>query len=348
MDPLTHLVSGAVSGHAANGGREGQPGVRGLSIFCALAAASPDIDILVGSDPVINLTLRRGVTHSVFGTLVMALIFAVVGRKIWPRAKFMWLYGLTLAMLWLHIFFDLINSYGVQILAPLSNHRFALDAIFIIDPLLTFPVLACVIGAAISTSWRRRFGIIGVAWCLGWPTLAIVTRQILQAKIAGDMAGELKDGEEVIVSSDAFSPVRWKIVTRTPTQIRIEGYDIFSGLSGKPSSWYTRADLGELQAFGRFHRIFPVYAWFAQYPVRLERMEEARGREIEWRDLRFASMVDWVRELREPGPNADKALTRSPFTVVAFLDAHGELLKWGWASGSGVLRVMDPPLASSP
>jgi inner membrane protein len=37
----------------------------------------------------------------------------------------------------LHIFFDLITSFGTQILAPLSDTRYKLDWIFIIDPWFT-------------------------------------------------------------------------------------------------------------------------------------------------------------------------------------------------------------------
>jgi hypothetical protein len=49
-----------------------------------------------------------------------------------------------------HPLLDLFTTYGTQLLSPLSNHRFALDAVAIIDPIYTLML----VGAVGVGAWR--------------------------------------------------------------------------------------------------------------------------------------------------------------------------------------------------
>jgi inner membrane protein len=108
-------------------------------VVCATAAAFPDVDALAmwGGD-FLYLRHHRGVTHSVLLAPLWAWLIAMLGARVFERTRerpggWKALYGLALAGVLLHIAGDWITTYGTMLLAPLSDHRFGLGAVFIID-----------------------------------------------------------------------------------------------------------------------------------------------------------------------------------------------------------------------
>jgi len=162
MDPVTHLTSGWIGGIAA---RKCFPEARFLIPFAMLAAWIPDGDILLGnSDPEFNLLYHRGISTSFFGTIFLALgvagLFKLVSRESSFRKSALLFYALCLTHVWL----DLITTYGTQLLAPFSNHRFALDGAFIIDPLFTGIAIVTLLLAYALKHHKQRIALLGMAW----------------------------------------------------------------------------------------------------------------------------------------------------------------------------------------
>ena len=79
MDPITHAASGAVAMLAM----PSRPATRLAVPLAALAAASPDIDILMANTPMQFLLLHRGITHSLFVAPLLGLVLALVGCSLW-------------------------------------------------------------------------------------------------------------------------------------------------------------------------------------------------------------------------------------------------------------------------
>ena len=127
MDPITHITSGALAGQAF---RDRFPGRTGLG-FCILAGWIPDMDNLIAltGDPEIYLLHHRGVTHSFLGGLALAAL--LVGAFRLFKKSFPLLRGFCVAYgcIALHIVLDLVTSYGTQIIAPLSDARFAISSV---------------------------------------------------------------------------------------------------------------------------------------------------------------------------------------------------------------------------
>jgi inner membrane protein len=71
------------------------------------------------------------------------------GRR--PPANFRGLLLLSYAGLWLHVFMDWLNSYGIRLLKPFSDRWFYGDALYIIDP-----ILYVLFGAAIVLARRAE------------------------------------------------------------------------------------------------------------------------------------------------------------------------------------------------
>jgi inner membrane protein len=138
MDNLCHTLAGAALGEAGLKRRTALG-----SVTLMLASNLPDIDVAVFATDTLAMSFRRGWTHGVVAQLVLPVAFAVlmlgwdrVRRRDRPSAKFAALLLLSYAGVWLHVFMDWLNSYGVRLLKPFSDRWFYGDALYIVDPIL--------------------------------------------------------------------------------------------------------------------------------------------------------------------------------------------------------------------
>jgi inner membrane protein len=143
MDNLSHSLIGLA---AAKAGLEKlSPGTTAL---CLLAANAPDGDIVTAffGGRWVYLHHHRGITHSIVGTIALAIAFPLVFylgdlliARIRKRAPSVKLVGLILASLIVsatHPLMDWTNNYGVRFLLPWNSRWFYGDFAFIIDPVI--------------------------------------------------------------------------------------------------------------------------------------------------------------------------------------------------------------------
>lgn len=164
MDNLTHTLVGLT---AAKAGLERLS--PGATAVCLLAANAPDGDIVAAfGGSWFYLKHHRGITHSIVGTLAIALLipllFYAVDRIIArlrsrpPRVR---LGGLLIASLLIsasHPLMDWTNNYGVRPLLPWSGRWFYGDLVYIIDPWLWLSLGGASFLLTAKTRWRS------VAW----------------------------------------------------------------------------------------------------------------------------------------------------------------------------------------
>ena len=96
----------------------------------ALGSVLPDIDALSRCFGKTNfLQFHQSYTHSIFTILCVGMLSVT-----WLHSSLFLLLpvGISLGML-MHSLLDLTNTYGIQILAPLSRRRFAWEWVFFID-----------------------------------------------------------------------------------------------------------------------------------------------------------------------------------------------------------------------
>ncbi len=163
MDNLTHSLVGLT---AAKAGLEKLS--PGTTTLCVLAANAPDSDILalVFGGRWTFLHYHRGITHSIVGTIVLALALPVVfylgdllRSRIRDTPTQVRLGGLMLASLVVtatHPLLDWTNNYGVRFLLPWNAKWFYGDFVFILDP-----VIWLVLGGAaflLTAKTRRHIG----------------------------------------------------------------------------------------------------------------------------------------------------------------------------------------------
>jgi inner membrane protein len=143
MDNLTHSFVGLTLAKA--GLERLSPAATAVSI---LAANSPDSDVVVGlfADRWTLLHHHRGITHSIVGTLCLALVLPIIvhgidrllasqrGRQ--PTTQFRGLLLVSLVATATHPFLDWLNNYGVRPLLPFDSRWFYGDLLYIVDPFM--------------------------------------------------------------------------------------------------------------------------------------------------------------------------------------------------------------------
>lgn len=149
MDNLCHTLVGAAMGRA---------GLRRTTRFAGvtlmIAANLPDLDVLVFATSTPSVEFRRGWTHGVIAQLVLPLALTAVlllidrwrpapasphsraGEVPVPPLRPGWLLLLSYLGVYSHVLLDLMNTYGVRLLAPVDWRWFYGDALFILDPWL--------------------------------------------------------------------------------------------------------------------------------------------------------------------------------------------------------------------
>ncbi|HLL76894.1 MAG TPA: metal-dependent hydrolase [Pyrinomonadaceae bacterium] len=165
MDNLTHTLVGL---SAAKAGLERLS--FGATAVCLVAANSPDSDIVaVAGGRWFYLEHHRGITHSVVGTLALALFVPLLFyaceravarlRRRPPRARLKGLLVASLAVSATHPLLDWTNNYGLRPWLPWSGEWYYGDLVFIVDPWLWLALGGACFLATARTRWRVA------AWC---------------------------------------------------------------------------------------------------------------------------------------------------------------------------------------
>jgi inner membrane protein len=303
-------------------GRPGAPAPWQAVVVGFVAAAFPDIDAVVQlAGEVAYLRHHRGITHSlVMAPLwalllsgLLALCFAVTRRQ---KAGWKSLYPLVLGALLLHIGGDWITQFGTLLLAPLSDRRFGLGAMFIIDLVFSGLLLAGLVLAALlpTRRWPAAAGLaatvlwVGVAWSGKQQAIAVAEQQ---AKAQGWKV------EQLVVMPRPASPFNWTVSvydgsryhiahvnTRRSEPLVASADDNFIRRFSAPfqpasqATWQSTPRFGDPATTPAWvaeawqHEAFAFYRWFALTPA-LYKVEERRAADGQaercafFRDLRF-------------------------------------------------------------
>jgi inner membrane protein len=176
MDSITHLALGACMGEAFAGKTLGKKAM----LWGAMAQSIPDIDFVASfwMDTSSNLLAHRGFTHSFLFCAIITPLFALLAEH-WHRphnirlGKWMIFFG---AVIFIHIFLDAFNNYGVGWLEPFSHRRIAFNIIYVADPFFSvWPGIACIMLIYLNRFvpqrkkwWRMGLGVSGLylLYCL--------------------------------------------------------------------------------------------------------------------------------------------------------------------------------------
>jgi len=279
MDSLTHLAAGVLTPLAFRR----TPKRAAVVGFGIAVGALPDMDIFFVSGPEAFLTMHRGFTHALFWQPVLVLL-VVIPFYLWmvwrdtssglffapveyrkstlPPQKtapssshakpghysFGLMYITALTGVSIHIYLDAMTTFGTMIFLPFSAMRVAFPAMFIIDPVLTLPLLVLLIlvlrsasdivpptvsagtgdatdgvaSIAFFPARSQRLARVGLAWILFYPLLCLGVNAALVSRLAPDFTApqNIPQTEQVlpeavarlILRPEPISPFVWKVI----------------------------------------------------------------------------------------------------------------------------------------
>jgi inner membrane protein len=219
MDSFTHLfVGGAIAAALA------PPGQRRMALLAGAALNTlPDLDVLpllLSDDPVAKLTWHRAATHSLFvlpllGWLLWAWFRRRGGRVAAAPGRWFWIFQLALVS---HPLLDAFTIYGTQLWWPLPVPPVMWSTVFIIDPMITLPlVVGCVVAAWYGARPQARRAVVAsiaiVGVYLGW---SIVAKALVEREAQRSLAAiGLGDAPRFSVPMP-FNTLLWRVVAMTP------------------------------------------------------------------------------------------------------------------------------------
>ena len=143
MDSITHIALGACMGEAFLDKKLGKKAM----IWGALAQSVPDVDFIASfwMNTASNLLAHRGFTHSFLFVAIISVFFALLAER-WHRPhnitfrKWLQFFG---GVIFMHVFIDAFNNYGVGWFEPFSHKRISFHTIYVADPFFSiWPALA--------------------------------------------------------------------------------------------------------------------------------------------------------------------------------------------------------------
>lgn len=210
MDPISHAIIGLSIFGLHQAPNIGNPALIGAIV----GALAPDFDIVtkIRSDYV-YLKHHRVESHSLIGGAVISVLITLGLSLFYPTFIF------TEVLLWTmlgslsHILFDLLNSYGVALLYPLSNKKYSLSLITFYDP-----VILLLSGYILFLSKRTIYENLSVAVILSIYLLSKeANRKTLSKKLKSYYYKECPNDiiNNVSIMPSDFSVFKWDYIIST-------------------------------------------------------------------------------------------------------------------------------------
>lgn len=274
MDSVTHGLTGALMGYCGFRQRGGQAALW----TCIAASEFPDIDaVLLAAGNETYLQWHRSFTHSIVLLPVWAALVAWTMWELVGRTNFKILWAAAAAGIGSHIVLDWLTNYGTMWLWPVSDARFALNWVFILDPYV-WAMLGVTLWAVLRLK-SQRAAPVGLGIVCGYFLLCG-----LGHAYAGHVARARAGSNRVAVFAQPLNPLRWTVVHAGSNAVY----------------WSSGGDMKEFPQF-RDEVLLPqaeateavkLFRWFAVMPV-VEKLEQNGRTVLRYRDLRFLTPLPW-------------------------------------------------------
>ena len=218
MDSITQATLGAAVGHMCWQHKLGRTAL----IAGAMLGTLPDLDVLLYPflDEVQRLYWHRGESHSVWFMLLGSIGIGWLLSRYYKAKHFEILQTTTGVFLILstHVLIDLFTVYGTQLLAPVSRKGFALNNMFIVDPLFTLPLFVGVIAAYLIKKQvvAERVNQVGLLLATFYVVWSLSAQFIADQKFRVALA-ELNNYKvsRQVTSAGAFTTFLWRHIAET-------------------------------------------------------------------------------------------------------------------------------------
>ncbi|MBL7851134.1 MAG: metal-dependent hydrolase [Cyclobacteriaceae bacterium] len=290
MDSLTHIVLGGCIGEAMGGKQLGKKAI----VLGAVAQSLPDIDFVASFwlNPANDLLAHRGFTHSFLFVALAAPVLSLIADKyvspgILSMRRWLLFFGLQV---FVHVFLDAFNAYGVAWFEPFSHSRVSFNAIFVADPLLSAPLavaFAFLVMAGLDHPRRLLAARLAILWWALYLGYGVMNKLSVEAKVKENF-----EQQQIPVTRHFSTPTPlntwlWYIVANTDQGSYVGYRSVFDSSDTIDFEFFERAD----------HRLIPI----ADHEdlQHLKRFSEGFYTVEQWgdtlvfNDLRFGQMIGW-------------------------------------------------------
>ncbi|MBT1451265.1 metal-dependent hydrolase [Glaciecola sp. XM2] len=214
MDSLTQIALGGAVGYAVMGRKVGKKAI----LYGAMLGTLPDLDVFIPfEDPVESFTYHRSFSHSLFVHLLISPLIAWLLAKIHAgtaalKTPWFWMVFLCLST---HAVLDSFTVYGTQMLWPLTDYPFGVSNLFIIDPLVTLPLLIGIIAALFAhknTQSSVKYNNIGLILSCVYMSWTLVAKVYIDHKVHSAMAQRGIEANAYVSTPAPFNTLLWRIV----------------------------------------------------------------------------------------------------------------------------------------
>jgi inner membrane protein len=156
----------------------------------AIAQTVPDVDFLAAFwlNTSSNLLAHRGFTHSILFAILITPLLALLAER-WHRPHNIntrsWIIFFALGI-FLHIFVDAFNVYGVGWLEPFSHYRITFNTLYVAEPFFSvMPGIALAVLLIIhkKNSQRKRWAKIGIITPLLYLLFSVFNKLSIDASV---------------------------------------------------------------------------------------------------------------------------------------------------------------------
>lgn len=309
MDSFTHLALGACMGEAFAGRILGKKAM----LWGALAQSIPDIDFISSfwMDTSSSLLAHRGFTHSFLFCAIITPFLALLAERLHrPHNIRLWQWMLFFGgVIFIHIFIDAFNNYGVGWFEPFSHRRISFNAIYVADPFFSiWSGIAC-IGLVFKKRWlpqRKKWWRMGI----GVSALYLLYCLFNKAKIDSDMK-EILTKQRITYTRYFTTPAPlqnwlWYVVAGNDSGYHVGFRSLFDSKKEIIFQYFPRNDSLLKQVSGNEDLNHLIR--FSQQFYTVEKW----GDTLVFNDLRFGQVIGWQNAggkfvfhyyLQRPGDN---------------------------------------------
>lgn len=299
MEPLTQGLLGAAFGQALCGRALGKRAIP----WGAFAGMLPDVDVVMNwTGPLGEFLYHRSLTHSVWcgplvGPVLGWLAWRWTGRETGKLGAWIVLFVVGIVT---HPLLDAFTSYGTQLLTPLSDRRFAWDAVAIVDP--AYSVILAVgiawgLWRGVASSASRVAAFVALTVSTAYLAYGFAMNEGLKDRVRRDLVTSGVTGAataDVQAYPTLLQLFLRRVVVRVGDEVRVGWVSTWRNNGGRWESFVAPVD-PRIEA-ARATREGQILEWFASGVT--------AGRVVEARDGRAWAEIDDLR-YGFPGRPAD-------------------------------------------
>jgi membrane-bound metal-dependent hydrolase YbcI (DUF457 family) len=284
MDLIMHGLAGALVAQAGFAQRIGRPAM----IALVAGAMFSDVDVVIALvDELSVVRYHRGLTHSFVGAFLLALPLAAVLYRFGTYKRFWPLVGLGALGVLTHVALDLPTSFGTMVFMPFSHERYALNLIFIVDPIYSGIILLALGFGYWRRRWAQTAAILGISGLLLYIGVAAAMHDAARKHFKTAMQAQGLAVLRTEVCPALPGPWTWLGLAETPTAIVRGRVDLGHSALMKLDQYPKPSQDGLFTKAGELEEVQAFFA-FARFPWMTARREGAYTI-LEYYDLRFGA-----------------------------------------------------------